>query len=552
MAMTVKNNMSAVRALNILNNNSSALHKSLERVETGQKIINAKDNSSAYAISERMREQIRTMDQDSRNIQNGSALLKIAAGGINSIIDELRNLRELAVKSANDTNSDNDRATIQKEFSQRVSNIEELVFSTNYNGITLMGGDYGIKIADEEEAGDLSNLTKNFKSYSNAAVSNNLTSGCVLNGQQVIAQNSFNLSGGSEFKVQVDFSGLEAGTNVAANLHGKGFIILCSGCSQYINFKFDATTNSSGYDSSPDASNSLAREYTIGIKNLTDVNQLAAYMFNGIKSSNSANSSAGDIVQIDSSHSVNMEKQSDGTYTINKTGSLALQFLTGSVEGGQVVQSNDPKGDPEGSWTPKIYSPFKIHHGAKSNQAMNIYLQDMSLTYLRKRVIWETDISQLETLAGDTDKYNSYKNYLISEKGVSSSDIDELEHLREDKEKYDSYKEILAGARTKTLDDARVTTAQNSKIALRIIEGALDYALEQAVSVGAYLQRLDYTHANVVTMGENTQSAESTMRDSDMAKEMTDYAKNNLLMQASQSMLAQANQDSSDVLGLLQ
>lgn len=127
-----------------------------------------------------------------------------------------------------------------------------------------------------------------------------------------------------------------------------------------------------------------------------------------------------------------------------------------------------------------------------------------------------------------------------------------MAHLREDKEKYNAYKEILAGARAKTLDDARVTTAQDSKVAIRIIEGALDYAIEQAVSVGAYLQRLDYTDANVITMGENTQAAESAVRDADMAKEMTDYAKNNLLMQASQSMLAQANQSSSDVLGLLQ
>lgn len=552
MAMTVKNNMSAVRALNILNNNSSAFHKSLEKVETGQKIVGVKDNSSAYAISEKMRTQIRTLDQDSRNIQNGSALLKIAAGGINSIIDELRNLKELAIKSVNDTNSDNDRGTIQKEFSQRVSNIEELVFSTNYNGITLMGGDYGIRVGEKEDEGDLSNLTKNFKPYSGATASSNLTSKCMLNGSYVKAQNSFGLSSGSGYKVKVDFSGLNAGTNVASNLNGKGFIILCSGCSQYLNMKFDSTTDVSSYNSNPDSGNTLAREYIIGIKGLTSMDQLASYIFNGIKSSNSANSSAGDVIQIDSNHSVNMEKQSDGTYTINKTGSLLLQFLTGAVEGGKVTQDDNMVGDPEGPWEPKVYSPFKIHHGPKANQAMNIYLNDMSLKYLRKRVIWDDDIAQLEKFASDTEKYNAYKDYLISKKGVSSDDIDELAHLREDKEKYNAYKEILAGARAKTLDDARVTTAQDSKVAIRIVEGALDYAIEQAVSVGAYLQRLDYTDANVITMGENTQSAESAIRDADMAKEMTDYAKNNLLMQASQSMLAQANQSSSDVLGLLQ
>lgn len=551
MTMTVKNDMSAVRALNILNNNSSALHKSLDRVSTGQKIVNAKDDSSAYAISERMRGQIRTLDQDSRNVQNGSSLLKIAAGGINSIIDELRNLKELAIKSANDTNSDNDRGTIQKEFSQRVSNIEELVFSTNYNGITLMGGDYGIRVGGKlPPSGDLSDLTKSFTPYSNASVSSNLQSYCRLNGSYLQAQHSF--AGSGTFKVEVNFSGLNAGSNVAGALDGKGFIILCGGCGQYLNVKFDASTNSSSYNASPDPSNPSAREYKIGIKSLTSLSQLPEFMFNGIKSSNPANASAGDVVQIDSSHSVNMEKTADGKYVISKSGP-ELQFLTGAVEGGNVtVIEDDIEGDPEGPWEPKIYSPFKIHHGPKANQAMNIYLNDMSLKYLRKRVIWDEDIKQLEKFASDTEKYNAYKDYLISKKGVSSDDIDELAHLREDKEKYDAYKEILAGARAKTLDDARVTTAQNSKIAIRIVEGALDYALEQAVSVGAYLQRLDYTDANITTMNENVQSAESTIRDADMAKEMTDYAKNNLLTQASQSMLAQANQNSSNVLGLLQ
>ena len=70
--------------------------------------------------------------------------------------------------------------------------------------------------------------------------------------------------------------------------------------------------------------------------------------------------------------------------------------------------------------------------------------------------------------------------------------------------------------------------------------------------MGAYLQRLEYTDANVTTMGENVQNSESTIRDADMAKEMTDYTKFNILTQASQSMLAQANQSSGAVLSLLQ
>lgn len=552
MSMVVKNNESARFALVNLDKNNSALKKSIDRVSAGQKIVNAKDDSSAYSISEKMREQIRTMSQDSRNVQNGSALLKIAAGGIENIIDELRNLRELAINAANDTNGDNDRATMQKEFEQRVANISEIVASTNYNGITLMSGAYGIKVNGGRETADLGDLTRFFKPYQNAAVSGNLLSYCYIDGQRVKAHHSFDSSGGSPFKVQVSFSGLNAGSNPAQNLDNKGFIILCSGCAQYLNIKFDASTDESSYESNPDPNNSLAREYTIGIQSLTSLNDLPRAIFEGIKSSNSANDSAGDIIQIDPSHSVNMERHSDGTYTINKQAGLSLQFLTGSVENGHIGEVEEVELDPEGKWKPKTYSPFKIHHGSKANQAMNIYLNDMSIKYLRKRVIFDEDMDQLEQFVNDKEKYDKYKEFLISEKGVYSGDIDYLEKLRENDEQYRSYKEILAEARTKTLDDARVVTAHNAKVAMRIIDGALDYATEQAVQVGAYLQRLDYTDANLTTMNENVQSAESTIRDADMAKEMVDYTKNNILVQASQTMLAQANQNSSSVLGLLQ
>ncbi|MBE8950275.1 MAG: hypothetical protein SR3Q1_06720 [Quinella sp. 3Q1] len=112
--------------------------------------------------------------------------------------------------------------------------------------------------------------------------------------------------------------------------------------------------------------------------------------------------------------------------------------------------------------------------------------------------------------------------------------------------------EILAAAKDLTLNDARVTTVDNAKVAIRVVEGALEYALNEATNMGAYLQRLEYTDANVTTMGENVQNSESTIRDADMAKEMTDYTKFNILTQASQSMLAQANQSSGAVLSLLQ
>ena len=101
-------------------------------------------------------------------------------------------------------------------------------------------------------------------------------------------------------------------------------------------------------------------------------------------------------------------------------------------------------------------------------------------------------------------------------------------------------------------DAADVTTRDRAVASIDYIDVALEYALDEATNVGAYLKRMEYTEANVSTESENTQAAESTIRDADMSKEITEYTKFNVLTQASQSMLAQANQNFSGVLSLLQ
>ena len=88
--------------------------------------------------------------------------------------------------------------------------------------------------------------------------------------------------------------------------------------------------------------------------------------------------------------------------------------------------------------------------------------------------------------------------------------------------------------------------------ALGILDNAVEYTLNEITRMGAYRMRLGQTEDNLVANEENTQAAESTLRDADMAKAMTDYAKSNILSQSAQAMLAQANQNNSSVLGVLQ
>jgi flagellin len=98
----------------------------------------------------------------------------------------------------------------------------------------------------------------------------------------------------------------------------------------------------------------------------------------------------------------------------------------------------------------------------------------------------------------------------------------------------------------------QIGTQKQANAAINVLDNAVQKALDQQTTIGSVESRLEYTSANLTTASENVQSSESTIRDANMAKEMTEYTKNNVLMQAAQSMLAQANQSSSSVLSLLQ
>jgi len=141
MSMVVKNNVPALSTLNTLNKNSSALTKSLQKVSSGMKINGAADDASGYAISERMRVQIRSLDQANSNTQNGNSMMKVAEGAVSSTVEILKTLKEKVINAANDTNTDEDRATIQKELDQSIDQINDNA-NVTFNGKYLVDGSH--------------------------------------------------------------------------------------------------------------------------------------------------------------------------------------------------------------------------------------------------------------------------------------------------------------------------------------------------------------------------------------------------------------------------
>ncbi len=141
MAMTIMNDASAAMTLGELNKNISELGKQLKRVSSGMRINGAGDGPSEFSISEKMRVRIRALDQDERNVLNGAALLRTAEGAIQSQIEIMKTIKQKVIDADNDTNTDLDRMTIQKEIDQGYQQIEDIAQETNYNGKRLLVGD---------------------------------------------------------------------------------------------------------------------------------------------------------------------------------------------------------------------------------------------------------------------------------------------------------------------------------------------------------------------------------------------------------------------------
>ncbi|MBQ9441390.1 MAG: hypothetical protein IJU55_00045 [Selenomonadaceae bacterium] len=599
MSMVIQHNAQAQLALGELNKNVTKVGKLLAKVSSGQKINSAQDDASSYVISEKMREQIRTLLQDDQNVQNGSSLFKIAEGGISNIVEELRNLKELAINSANDTNTDMDRLTIQKEFDQKKANINDIATTTNYNGKILLDGRYGRKLEDVYSkiwvtdygtpgATTPINLTDNFYARTGTTEIEDSDFDSIAGSYYRITDGKMG-SGASPHRPVTDvFIDSEApryyygtiseytssGTSVTrptvaeayidftdptliyrtekygvANvLDGQGFSIHCGTCDQYVNVVFDGTKTTSSWNNGSYTN----VQYSIGIKGAKNIFDLPRVIFEGFANAR-GEQIVNNTVNIETKrHTITMIKdttrsgwvdQNTGeryySYYIRKEG-FPLQF-----NGEGIIDLNTNKLIPNittGHWEihfdkeiTELKDPLIIHHGTKANQHTKFYINDMHTKSLGTGTLFVND-----------DSLTDYEQIMRQE------DKDRYEALSYDEKLQNAWIETLKSAQNKNLDDISVTTKHNANIAIRVLDGAIDYALNEATQIGSYLQRLDYTDSNLVVMNENVQAAESSIRDADMAKEMTEYTKFNILTQSAQAMLAQANQNSSGVLSLLQ
>ena len=682
MAMSIMNNSAAAMTLGELNKNIRRVGKQIAKLSSGQKLNSAGDDASGYAISEKMRVQLRGLDQDIENVQTGSSLLKVAAGGIDDIVSELRSLKELSINAANDHNSDLDRETLQKEFEQRKADIEDIASTTNYNGKILLDGRYGnnsfSRVIEEEEEEERPRISDKYPepfteektgvTEPTAPVTNvsagdyNITSDGVYvlqagyKGKISIADGAKNveirqadsatlndvyIDGPASGKANLWLDGL----NIANN-QDKSFILF-HGNDNVLSLKGDNSIVATQATQTPkkaiiNIGGGLTVEGTGSLKIEKAYNPYGAYIGTDSDEKGQADltinsgtfymragtpyggGGMGAMIGAGSAASMGNITINGGDFDLyntggsacigsgsqgSKAGNLTIKNATikavtddaaciGSGHGGGIIGNIAIENSNIDVQDKVVFVMSKesdiinggdgagIGSGGSGSSAGDITVKNSVISAISN---WGAGIGTGYSSSAGNIKVTDVIGRISSARGenigkgyngtITSKYVDPpIPDSGDAKDMIKKRSKVLIEGKGEPLiihtgtkanqnlhvfindmrpaalgiDAAAVTTRDKATKSLKVLDDALDYALGEATTVGSYISRLDYTKENLTTANENTQASESTIRDADMAKEMTGYTKSNILAQAAQSMLAQANHNTADVLNLLQ
>ena len=445
--MVVQHNMQAANANRMLNVTTSAQSKSTEKLSSGYKINRAADDAAGLSISEKMRKQIKGLDRASTNAQDGVSAVQTAEGALTEVHSMLQRMNELAVQSANGTNSKDDRDAIQSEVDQLTKEINRVSETTKFNETYLLKGS---DTPNTNSTGVAANGTVGtYKGTTvTAGAEKTIKSGDTVSLGQVVLKSS-DAAVTNAVGAKNDAVNLSSATFTGTNGTDKVTYKLNDGTEHSTTFdEFKTNFGITGLKAGTvDFSLAVGKKGTAAADSYTDATSNFTSDNTKIKLAN---------VALDDEVKAKATVSSDGSITLSDTG---------------------------------VASPleFNLHVGSESasNNKISVTIESMSAAGLG------------------------------------------IEGLKVDSEK-------------------------NATTSIDTIDAAIKKVSSQRSSLGAIQNRLEHTIDNLDNVVENTTSAESRIRDTDMAKEMVNYSKNNILAQAGQSMLAQANQSNQGVLSLLQ
>jgi len=546
MAMIVQHNMQAMNAnrmLGIVSNNQA---KSTEKLSSGYRINRAADDAAGLAISEKMRSQIRGLTQASTNAEDGISLIQTAEGALNESHSILQRMRELAVQAANGTETDSDRDNIQDEIEQLQDELDRIAETTEFNTMKLLDGTFDGTNTSTTTAGPKYGMFDGklgaFITSDVVGVQVETNTSATIGGESAIWDNggkklTISLANNKTY-TQADIDGLiknaKQEDSTASNTPANVSVQLATGV---YTATADSSTTTTGTEAGIKASGSSAAitDSFVGADTVKitsnkygwDYNIKITLLFDADAGKEEAELSQApeydmtpDVDDIESAMSQNAEYelhlQSGKEYTSEDIEDLlATVGLSVSVELSGVAQAPD---EPNTLFVTDSAKTVEIQlDGGEGLGDDNAFLTQNSYDSVAS---FGGMVLQVGANEGQTMSFN-IGDMSASALGVSGNNV-------------------------------RVDTQDRASSAITVIDKAIEKVSKQRSTLGAVQNRLEHTIANLDTSAENLQTAESRIRDVDMAAEMVEYSKYNILSQASQSMLAQANQSTQGVLSLLQ
>ena len=499
--MRIQHNIMALNSNRQLGINNSAISKSLEKLSSGYRINRAGDDAAGLAISEKMRAQIKGLEAATDNSQDAISLVQTAEGGLQEVHSMLNRMTELATKSANGTYTDDvDRKALQDEVSALKDEINRIADGTDFNGIKLLDGSMSSGTTGASAKVDLSAAGK-----TNAF---NITVSGAGENTTVAFATADGTAGGATDGITAAW----AGDKLTFTITGK-----TAAGTKFTQADIDKAIADASADAPDKAKNIKVKlDGDIETTAATGVQaQAAADEAKTAKPTKASAEDAGKKITV-TSNKAGVDTRALAFNTAGSTGVTiaANGNVTIGFEAGKNYTSDDINKMLSGAGVDMTVS----FEGTKSGTDLN----GANMTLAGGTGLATGGGMKLQI--GDTnDEYNQL------ELGIADMHVDALD-----------------------LNSVDISTRDGASAAMSKIKAAINTVSTSRGKLGAIQNRLEHTINNLGVTTENITSAESRIRDVDMAKEMMNYTKNSVLVQSAQAMLAQANQQPQSVLQLLQ
>ena len=523
--MVVQHNLQAMNANRMLNVTTGSQSKSAEKLSSGYRINRAADDAAGLTISEKMRKQIRGLDQASSNAEDGVSAVQTAEGALTEVHSMLQRMNELAVQASNGTNSEDDRKAIQDEIEQLTTEIDRVAETTKFNETYLLKGDADgatttkkINAHDAGLKGTLTNVGTGTATF---------TAETINDGDKVTV-------GGKEYIVSANAQ------------QGSAVAVTFTGADSYSNFGVAV-----GGTTTTTAATAVASEGTLTGTYTGTADDIFTYDSTASKWKNKA----GTVVTLaDVGLGITGVTTNGATITVTakKTNTTGATYKAFTSEKEMLAAINGNKDIKKGNATTAATdgADFTSLKGADS---------DGKITTTNLYKLMAKELGDASSIGADTKATitnNDDGTFAITEGSVLTKDKLSFNlHVGADADMTNKINVDVDAMSAAALGIKGINVSDDSgkaaTYAVDAIADALSKVSSQRSALGAVQNRLEHTIDNLDNVVENTTSAESRIRDVDMAEEMVEYSKNNILAQAGQSMLAQANQATQGVLSLL-